>query len=214
MHTIFPCQICLYKDPWQFSFSLNCDMDNEMLTEIPEEFYSASTGSLFDKCIECEKNLLEGDTEYLIEKAVKNYPGYKAKDVLFDYAICMECATKMHEKMSKESLATIQEYFENNIDFKSKMEAVESGDMDRLTQNCLIKNTPKSESAEFQLYAHCRGDKLFMGNPPYVICGEAMEEVMELLSKSTKDELGGFFNKHFSPDPDLFEKDPSRLILI
>jgi len=189
-------------------------MDKEMLKEIPEEFYSASTGKLFESCIECEKSLLDEDTEYLIEKAVKNYPGYKAQDVMFDYAICMQCATKMHKKMSKESLVTLQEYFENNIDFQSKMDAMETGDMQRLTKNCLIKNTPRNESTEFQLYAHCRGNKLFMGNPPYAICGEAMEEVMQLLSKSTKDELGGFFSKHFSPDPDLFEKDPSRLILI
>lgn len=190
-------------------------MKDDFLKEIPKEFYSATTGQPFENCIECEKSLLDGKTEYLIEKAIKNYPGYKAQDTLFDYAICMDCAKAMHTKMSKESLATIQQYFSENLDMESRIKDSKTEDLGSLTQKCMIKGTARSETNEFQLYAHCIGDKIFMGNPPYLICAEVMEEVMGILSKSTKDELGGFFDKHFSPDPDLFEVNPSsRLILV
>lgn len=189
-------------------------MKDDFLRDIPKEFYSASTGDLFDKCIDCEKSLLENDSEYLIEKAIKNYPGYKAQDTLFDYAICMDCAKGIHAKMSTGSLASIQKYFSENLNVKARIENSKAKDLEPLTQSCMIKGTNRNETNEFQLYAHCIGNKIFMGNPPYLICGEVMEEVMELLSKETKDELGGFFKKHFSPDPDLFEIDPSRLILV
>lgn len=189
-------------------------MDEHLYRDIPKEFYSASTGSPFDRCIECDKFLLDGKTEYLIEKAVKNYPGYQAQDTLFDYAICMTCAQAMHAKMSKESLEKMQQYFADNVDLKERQKDSEIEDLGILTQKCMIKKTSRTESTEFQLYAHCVGDKVFMGNPPYLISGEAMEEVMELLSKATKDELGGFFEKHFSPDPDLFENDPNRRLIL
>ncbi|WP_258102937.1 hypothetical protein [Marinoscillum sp. MHG1-6] len=190
-------------------------MRNDRLKPIPREFYSASTGVLFAHCIECDKNLLDGDTEYLIEKAVKNYPGYDAQDTIFDYAICLSCAHQMHSKMSAESLNKIQDYFNENIDFAHKQQLMEQGQAEMMTQTCMIKGTPRDGSSEFQLYAHCKGNQLVMGNPPYMISGEAMEEIIELLSESTKDELGGFFNKHFSPDPDLFENPtPKRLILV
>ncbi|MFT6866373.1 MAG: hypothetical protein ACJA08_001204 [Cyclobacteriaceae bacterium] len=189
-------------------------MDDNLYRDIPKEFYSASTGIPFDRCIECDKYLLEENTEYLIEKAIKNYPGYKAQDTLFDYAICMDCAQAMHGKMSKESLENIQLYFTENVDLKERSNKSQTEDLSTLTQKCMIKDTLRNESTEFQLYAHCVGGKVFMGNPPYLISGEAMEEVMTVLSKATKDELGGFFDKHFSPDPDFFESDPKRRLIL
>lgn len=187
--------------------------EDESLAEIPKEFYSTSSGGLFQNCIECDKYLLDPGTEYLIEKAMKNYPGFTAQDTIFDYAICMDCAMAMHQKMSKESLSKMEAYFKEHLDPSKRNADLSMDNPEGFTERCLIKETSKSESSEFQVYAHCLGDKIFLGNPPYMICGEAMEEVMSILSKATKDELGGFFNKHFSPDPDLFQTDP-KLILI
>lgn len=47
-----------------------------------------------------------------------------------------------------------------------------------------------------------------------MICEEAMEEIMELLSKETKEVLGGFLDKHLTPDPDLFSNDPSKTLIL
>lgn len=190
-------------------------MDDQLKRDIPKEFYSASTGEPFQECIECNKYLLDEETEYLIEKAMKNYKGFKARDTIFDYAICMDCAKEMHGKMSKESLSTLQNYFAKNVNLEQRITDSKTLDLASLTQSCMIKGIERGETDEFQIYAHCVGNKVFMGNPPYLICSEAMEEVTGMLSKSTKDELGGFFDKHFSPDPDLFEVDPkTKLILI
>ena len=70
---------------------------SEHTIDIPSEFYSFSSGVLFDRCIDCDKYLLEKDTEYFIEKAIRQYDGYKARDVIFEYAICFQCADRIRK---------------------------------------------------------------------------------------------------------------------
>jgi len=179
---------------------------------IPSEFYSFETNSPFDKCIECEKYLLDEGTEYLIEKAVKNYEGYEAKDVVFDYAICMDCADKMRKEISKESWEKMMQYFQDNMDLENRIEMSTQDPKENLNQ-CMIKKTSMDQCKEYQVFAHCNGTKLNMQNPPYMISGEVMDELLTLLSEQTIDEMNGFFKKHFSPDPSFFEPTP-KLVLV
>ena len=179
---------------------------------IPKQFYSFETNALFDHCIECNKYLLEADTEYLIEKAFKSYEGFEAKDVIFDYAICMDCAEKMRNDISRESWNQMMRYFQENMDISARLEMSHQPPEESINQ-CMIKKTSIDDCREYQVFAHCKGTKLNMQNPPYMISGAVMEELMPLLSQATKDEMDGFFNKHFSPDPSFFEPTP-KLILI
>ncbi|MEP5070845.1 MAG: hypothetical protein ABJQ96_09265, partial [Crocinitomicaceae bacterium] len=61
---------------------------------------------------------------------------------------------------------------------------------------------------------HCNGNKLNMENPPYMISGEVMDELLPLLSDKTVDEMNGFMNKHFSPDPSIMEPVSPRILLV
>ena len=81
---------------------------------IPEEFYSFNTGKPFERCIDCDKYLLDGEP-YMIEKAIRQYPGYSAKDIIFEYAMCVDCAERLKNEMSQESMASIQKFFMSNI---------------------------------------------------------------------------------------------------
>lgn len=180
--------------------------------DIPESFYSFETNSPFERCIECDKYLLDGETEYLIEKAVRNYEGYKARDVVFDYAICMDCAENLRKEISSESWQKIMVYFQDNMDVQKRL-AMREESADKNLEKCMIKGTAAGECKEYQIYAHCKGRKLNNDNPPYLISGEVMDEILPLLSEKTVDEMNGFFNKHFSPDPSFFEPTP-RLVLV
>lgn len=179
---------------------------------IPPEFYSFDTKAPFDRCIECEKYLLDEETEYLIEKAVKTYEGYDAKDVVFDYAICVDCADRMRKQISKESWKSMMKYFEENIDLEERVRLQSLPPEEGLKQ-CMIKKKRVIDCREYQVYAQCRGTKLNMENPPYMISGEVIDELLPLLSDTTIDEMNGFFNKHFAPDPSFFEPTP-KLILV
>lgn len=187
------------------------------LKDIPSSFYSFHEEGLFKNCVECERNLLEDDCEYIIEKAIRNYPEFNTHDVVFDYAICMDCATKIHMELSKESLKAIKKYFTENIsldNFEMRMQEA-AGDIDKLTSKCMIKNTHANKSSEYQVYAHCIGDKINLQNPPYMISGEVLNEIADLISEKTRDTLNGFFDRHFTPDPSLMEPMPGpRLVLI
>lgn len=182
------------------------------MNEITKAFYSFETNAPFEKCIECNRYLLDENTEYLIEKAIKNYPGYSAKDVVFDYAICMDCAEDMRKEISKESWSAMMNYFNRNVDFQARVKMANKS-IEENVGKCLIKGKAVNECTEYQIYAHCKGKNFNMSNPPYVICGEALDELIELLSDKTIDEMNRFFNKHFSPDPSIMEPTP-RLILV
>ncbi len=181
--------------------------------DIPKDFYSFETKAPFERCIECEKYLLDEETEYIIEKAVKNYEGYEARDIVFDYAICMNCAERMRKEISKESWEKMMQYFQENMNMQTQLELRENTPEDNL-RKCMIKKTGIDDCREYQIYAHCKGGKLNMDNPPYMISGEVMEELLPLLSDKTIDEMNGFMNKHFSPDPSIMEPAPPSLILI
>lgn len=179
---------------------------------IPSEFYSFETKAPFENCIECNRYLLDEDVEYLIEKAFKNYAGYDAKDVVFDYAICMPCAEKMRDDISKESMECMMNYFKENLDVAKRLSRLDM-DPTEMFNSCLIKNKRVDDCREYQVFAHCVGKELNLKNPPYMISGEVMEELISLLSEKTIDEMNGFFKRHFSPDPSFFEPTP-KLILV
>lgn len=181
--------------------------------EIPKEFYSFETGSRFERCIECNKYLLDEGTEYIIEKAIKSYEGFSAKDTVFDYAICMNCADDMRKEISKDSWESMMKYFQENMDLMTRLEMQNQSPEENL-KTCMIKKTNISDCREYQIYAHCNGTKLNLENPPYMISGEVMEDLLPLLSEKTIDEMNGFMNKHFSPDPSIMEPVPPRLILM
>ena len=210
MHTILGVEVLL------FLFYSMSHQQEDIYQEIPREFYSFESQTPFERCIECEKYLLD-NTEYVIEKAIKKYDGYTATDTVFDYAICMNCAEKMRNEFSKESLSKIDAYFGKHFNFLNitRFAGKEKLDMDECLSNCLIKDVSIDEVNEYQIYAYCKGDKLVKSIPPYMVSGQAIDEILPLLSDPTTDFLNGFFNKHFGPDPALVEPDPrDRLVFI
>ncbi len=146
---------------------------------IPPDFYSFETNRPFERCIECDKYLLEEDTEYLIEKAVRNYKEYDARDVIFDYAICMDCAENLCKEFSAGSMAKIMQYFQENVDIEKRLSMIDVMSPSNL-QRCMIKKTDANECGEYRIFAHCKGERLNMKKLPYLISDEAMDEILPL----------------------------------
>ncbi len=188
---------------------------NDLYQDIPEEFFSFETNKPFERCIECDAYLLDG-REYMIEKAYRKYKGFSAVDTVFDYAICVECATKMRNEFSRESLRRIDNYFQTGIQFSKFLhKSDEKLDIKACLGSCIIKDHRIEDLEEYQTYAYCHGDKIYKGVPPYLVGGPAIDEVLELVSNPTMDFLNGFYNKHFSPDPSLMNPTPSpKLVFV
>lgn len=183
---------------------------------IPEEFHSFTMKGPFSTCINCQKFLLEDGTEYYIEKAIKKYPGFDAFDVIFEYAICLDCAENMRQRMSKESMKRIEFFFTENIDASDRLNIVKKNPENPgpWINKCLVKGTAKADLTEFQLYAHCNGKHLTLTHMPYLISGEVLDQIGQLLSAQTMGELDDFINGHFGPPPELEEEFPRRNVVL
>ena len=153
----------------------------------------------------CNTDLTAPDAHYVIEKAIRKYTGFKAWDVVFEYAICMSCANSFRQQLSSESMRSIEKYFLDNVDIARHQRKlnVETPNILDFTSTCLVKGITKDEVEEYQIYGECRGNQFIYNAMPYMISGQAMDEIANLLSVQTLDELDGFAEKHLGPSPEL-----------
>lgn len=176
---------------------------------IPEEFYSFDTNQPFEACLVCKADLLAGEIDYFIEKAIRNYPEHEVSDVVYEYAICALCAQDMNEKMSVESLTNLQMYFSANSEFMKKVSDYSANWMLRegspLNEECALTGKPRSELDEYMIYGHFKGDQMIRSTMPFLISGKVMDDIAELLSDQTIDELDGFMGEYFGGPPELEE---------
>lgn len=150
------------------------------------------TGAPMDRCISCEKELIKSQSDYVIEKAIKPYNGYGAYSTIFEYAMCLPCADQMRTRISAQSMQHINEYFSRNFDFTTRQglnPVTAENSIFPWIDQCMVKGTHASQLGECQVYAQCKGGHLVVQEFPYMISGQVIEEVIEILSPETKDEF-------------------------
>ncbi|MEJ2593833.1 MAG: hypothetical protein P8100_01585 [bacterium] len=185
--------------------------------DIPELFFSDTDGKPFEHCQVCGKFLLEPGNSYVIEKAFKNYKGYDFNTTLFEYAICLDCHMQLQKTMSDESVSRLQQYYMEIMSRKDSLPfplASKNFELDRWISNCFFKGEPVKEMEEFQLVAQFNGNKMVTSVPPMVVGEQAMEEMAELLSDKTIDELNNFRDRYLGPDPALEELFSRKKLLL
>lgn len=168
---------------------------------IPKLFYDDLTGAMMTRCISCEQDLLSNQLPYFIEKAIKPQLGYEVYATIFEYAMCVTCMQQHKSKISTSSMAHINAYFQKHIDVSRRQYLVANELFDDLSlwlDHCVATDKHIKSIGECQIYAQCLGDQLVMGECPYMISGEALDAVVNLLSAETidafdklKDELVG-----------------------
>lgn len=173
---------------------------------IPETFYSVETGEPISSCLVCEKPLLDGSTEYLIEKGYRSYEDYDVEETVFGYAMCVDCHLRIRHSFSELSMQRCQSFMAEAIDVRERATSLldaESINPSRWTDHCVVHDTPRDELNEYQLLAHCQGDELVLTHLPMLLGGDAVEELTNRLSNETIDELGGFRDEYFGVPPEL-----------
>ena len=176
------------------------------VTDIPAVFHSFSDKNAFQYCISCATNLRDTDTEYLIEKAFRRYSGFDTQDVIFEYAMCLSCAERMREELSRESMRNIRNFFDQRVDFYGRRQEMlyEYGlNCDAWLDRCIVTGKPRAELQEYQIYGHCRGDRFLFSYMPYMISDEAVDSMTGLLSEKTKGEIDRFIDENFGLPPEL-----------
>lgn len=187
--------------------------------EVPPVFCSDISGRPIEHCLVCDRYLLDNGVLYLIEKAYKNRRQFGTREVIFEYAMCLDCQEELRNSFSRESLSRIDGYFSAHVDLARRRRVLlESAglDIEPWLSHCVIKKTPLEEMDEFQMMCQCDGRYMLFAYLPYTLGGAAMDEIMQLLSNKTLDRLDGFIDEYFGLPPE-FREDPvprGRLVLI
>lgn len=164
---------------------------------VPEVFWSFETGQPMKRCKLCDCDLMAEGTNYLIEKAFKN------GETIFEHALCSECHGKCAAELSLDSRARIATYFEENSDIKGRFtEGMErfGTDPDQWIGHCMVKGYPLHDCGEYQLYGFCIDNDLVFTGAPYMLCGEAIDEILDLLSPETRGAIGEMTDRLFDID--------------
>lgn len=197
-------------------------MEQDKLPEIPKEFYNSETGTPFTECMLCQADLMKETRPYSVERAVRNYPEMKISSVVFEYALCADCTADMEKEISSETLVSIMNYFRENFNYEARpqwqtSEIDEEENEFQLSDwigHCAVKGLPKEELFEYSLYARCLGDRIIPEIVPYMISGQAQDELIELFSNKSLGFLDDFTDKHFTGPPEFKELFKGRPILV
>ena len=180
----------------------------EHFIDIPKDFYSDGAGKPFENCLICGKDLLTGETSYVVEKAMKNYDKYDFSSTVYEFAICTDCHMEQQNKMSKESLANMQAYYQSKVlDAGKQTVAIDLQNFDLKTwlSKCFFTDKPITEMKEYQIVAQFKGKKMLMNIPPMVIGEDIINDMANLLSDKTIDEMNGFKEQFLGPPPEFEE---------
>lgn len=148
----------------------------------------------------CDKELLNSNSSYIIEKAFRRFPNH-GEELIFEVAICTECAGNMRATLSWESLEKVTQFFAQKASLR-KAELTKLSP-DELLQTCLLSGRPLAEMEEYQVYAHCEGNNIAPMGGYYLLSGQIMEEIHDALSTQTKDELQRFSDDNLGTPPEL-----------
>lgn len=187
-------------------------MEDNNKKPIPAIFHSFE-GEPFRECMKCQKNLMSEEAEYMIERA------FIPNDIVFEYAICVDCALSMRETMSKESRQNLDNFFQKHVSEHMLSAIFRLGRPDTpiedLLAKCLVTGKHISRTDRYQIVGYFKGGFMQSHMPPFVISEEAAEQVQELLSQETKDEFDDFIDEFLGLPPELKElfKDSDILIL-
>ena len=164
---------------------------------VPEVFWSFETGRPLNRCKLCGCDLMTKGTNYLIEKA------FRGGETIFEHALCIDCHMTCASELSIESRTRIEHYFQEHADFKTRLtHGLEQlgTDPEKWIGHCVVKGYPLRECDEYQLYGFCIDQDLVFTGAPYMLCGEAIEEIMDLLSPETLGAINELTDRLFGID--------------
>ena len=169
--------------------------------KIPGKFHNSLTENAFKECGICERDLREHNLAYLIEKAYRRFPDNGGEELLFEIAVCHDCARNMRTQLSRESRKAVNEFFYK--EFMTRLQELRDADDEYLMSHCLLSGKPLGDMSEYQIYAHCQGDRMADHGAAYILSGEVIERIQELLSEETRDQLRKFSDDHLGTPPEI-----------
>ncbi len=165
---------------------------------IPSSLFSEDKQKPHQHCKVCAIDLSTVES-YGIQKVYKNYPHQAKPQVLFDFALCMPCMESARAELSLESRKNIDSFMQEKL---TALALSGLSPEDRYKQRqCTLSGHDLSLSNDYQVIAICSGDKLM--DTPIFISDLILDEIQELLSAKSRDELERFTENNLDWPPEL-----------
>ena len=142
----------------------------------------------------CSADLLAPGTNYLIEKV------FRKKETIFEYAMCFDCHEAHRETLSLKSHKLVENYFDEQINLEERQQCMlaEKGHRKRSwLGHSMIKGTPRWKCEEHQIYGWFVDRDIAFNGMPYLLSGQVIDELLELLSPEILGILDKFSDKLF-----------------
>ncbi|TKG94661.1 hypothetical protein EYV94_12000 [Puteibacter caeruleilacunae] len=173
---------------------------------IPDIFYPEGKTTPFKHCKVCDRELIESEETYFIEKHYRQDIKTGKRMLDYELVICWDCAMKFRQQLSKKSQATLQKYFIEKVDMKARTETLKKHKLFEVNiwlQHCIVTQKNIEELDDFKVSAICAGPHMLFHDLPYMISGEVVDELSELLSKETQEIMDDFFTEHVDLPPEM-----------
>lgn len=173
----------------------------ELQTEIPipSLFYSEETRRPFERCIDCNAELLlpigpdnDESVFYQVHKVIAR------NEAVFEFAMCADCQKCLQSEFSAETIQAITEYQRERLSINLFSHR---GSFEECVDACLACRRSRSELYRYSLSGVFAGASLLLMPGPYIFCGECELEMAELVSEKTRDAWDRFIDEHFDAPP-------------
>ena len=144
---------------------------------IPRELWSEHDEAPFKTCSDCGSALEERGTLYVIGKA------WRDAEVVFEFALCMQCGLALFSQYSEESKQNLAAYF-------VPLPGVEPGG---LVACFRCGRSGDSIAEERSIEAVAFGSAL--ADEPILVCGPCTDGAEKVLSKKTKEAFDDFVRR-------------------
>lgn len=176
------------------------------LVTVDPQFHSLELDGPFTHCKVCETELVASNREYFVERI------FRGTEPIVEYAMCLECQRQLSSELSEESMQAIQRVF-GEIDFDRRSEdirdhLVDGSDSQSIApwlDRCLLTGKRRDACNAYQIGTLCLGAKMQLSVLPFMLSDEAVELIVGVISRRTRDKLEEFMGDRFGMPPEFCE---------
>lgn len=173
---------------------------------IPSFFHNFDTGAPFAKCTFCDENL-EEKSKYAVEKMMNQNTVLQSREIIYEYALCWDCAASMGSDISEDSKAAIQllynQHSENIIRKLNYLHETKKYSLDSWLERCSMTGKEIRLCSEFSVSGIIEDGNLVFEQSPMVVSEDFMYKMQKVLSKETKESFDGLRDKILDGTPSV-----------
>jgi uncharacterized protein with PIN domain len=166
------------SDEEEFEFFYEDEVPLEL---IPKELHSFTEEGPFTRCVDCDTELYESGANYMIQKSMHR------GEVIFEFALCMECHENLVRGFSKETTQRLMAHFEK---FGNELPTMNA---------CIDCGKPRLDLSSYNIAANCLGPFF---ESAFLICNDCQEHIQPLISEKTRRSRDGWVGRNFPCAPE------------